>query len=396
MPLAIQRWNVLSERYAFLPDEQDVILQHLGKGAVVHRHPAALSLLNGITTTNEEAFAWRLQAALRNRAWSYLEKWTQGEPASDVNTLQWNYWRARALSETGNQSAAHDLFTGLAGERDYYGFMAADHLHQPYMMDYKPIEEDDAKVAELLRQPTIQRAREWVLLDNLSYAKREWRQSLKVLSADMKRQAARLAHQWGWHYSAIVALGQVMDYDDLVVRFPLLYTEALRGQAQRQQLDVSWVFGLVRSESLFVEGARSRAGALGLMQVMPATGRQVARSLGMRGFSSNQLLQAPYNLRIGAAYLRQMYDRFGGNIVYATAAYNAGPHRVQRWHRRLSCAPADVWIEVIPFRETKKYVKQVLMNSSIYDWRLQQEVVSIDKRLAAWQLDSCPVASVGR
>ena len=382
---AIRHWNSLSDQYAFQADEKDAALRAMGRQAVIHRHVGSLSLLDDLSVVDEEAFEWRLQSALRNQGWGYLEKWTRGTPPADVNSLQWNYWRARALEQTGDRQTAHVLFNQLSIERDYYGFMAADKMNLPYAMNHQPVADDKETLLAAYNQPTVRRAREWILLGKLSKARREWHQALQLLPEGLLQQAARLAYQWDWHRSAIAALGKAQMYDDLVIRFPLLYAESLEGQAKRHQLDSSWLFGLVRAESLFVETARSRAGALGLMQVMPATGRLVARSMGWKHFASSQLLKASYNVQIGSTYLRQMYDRFNGNVIYATAAYNAGPHRVRQWDKRLPCASTDVWIEVIPFRETKKYVKRVLMNSSVYDWRLGQQAKPIHKRLLAWQ-----------
>jgi soluble lytic murein transglycosylase len=159
----------------------------------------------------------------------------------------------------------------------------------------------------------------------------------------------------------------------------------LKNHATKNQLDPAWVFALVRAESAFIEDVRSPAGALGLMQVMPKTGEMTARRLGMNNFTTNHLTRAEHNVPIGSKYLRMMYDDFNGNVILATAAYNAGPHRVRSWLPETGCIEPDVWIENIPFLETRNYVKRVLEYSSIYEWRLEREIKPLAQRMTAVQ-----------
>ncbi|HDN27343.1 MAG TPA: lytic murein transglycosylase, partial [Thioploca sp.] len=127
-----------------------------------------------------------------------------------------------------------------------------------------------------------------------------------------------------------------------------------------------------RQESAFRAEARSHAGALGLMQLMPATGRAVARKLGLKLKNRRAILDINTNIRLGTAYLRQMLDRFDGNHMLATAAYNAGPNRAKRWAQKNNCLPADIWVELIPFNETRKYVRRVLFYTRVFEERLGQ------------------------
>jgi soluble lytic murein transglycosylase len=194
------------------------------------------------------------------------------------------------------------------------------------------------------------------------------------------QMAAMLAHSWGWYDRALLTLNKAESYDDLVVRFPMAYREGIEKHAQQRELDLAWVFSLVRQESAFDEDARSPAGALGLMQVMPATGRETARTIGLRSFSTAQLTHSSTNINIGTAYLRRMLDYFDGNMVLATAAYNAGPGNVSRWLPPGGCTEPDIWVEQIPIIETRKYVQRILYFASIYDWRLGRDVTRIADR----------------
>ena len=171
-------------------------------------------------------------------------------------------------------------------------------------------------------------------------------------------------------------------YDDLQLRFPLGHEKSINWYSKQLQLDKSWLYALIRTESGFFEAAQSPAGALGLMQVMPATGKATARRLGWKKFSPGMLLQAERNIPIGSSYLKNMLRRFNNNLILATAAYNAGPNRVKRWLPDQGCMEADIWIEQIPYQETRNYVKRILYYSSIYDWRLQHDIVPVSQRMS--------------
>jgi soluble lytic murein transglycosylase len=170
-------------------------------------------------------------------------------------------------------------------------------------------------------------------------------------------------------------------YDNLVLRFPILFDELFDKYAKKRKIDRSWIYGLARAESAFIEDVKSPAGALGLMQVMPKTGAATAKRIGLKGFKTYKLTQAKTNIPIGTAYMKQMLDKFNGNIILATASYNAGPHRVNKWLPKQGCAEPDVWIEQIPFNETRKYVRRVLYFANIYDWRLGGKIKPIKDRM---------------
>ncbi len=148
-----------------------------------------------------------------------------------------------------------------------------------------------------------------------------------------------------------------------------------------RDLDLGWLFALTRAESAFMPDARSSAGALGLMQVMPATGRETARSINFRGFRNSTLLDPEKNITIGTAYLKRVFDRYP-NKVLATAAYNAGPRAVRRWLPDEDCLDPDVWIETIPFVETRKYVSRIMFYATLYDWRLENRLSRINERMS--------------
>ncbi len=172
-------------------------------------------------------------------------------------------------------------------------------------------------------------------------------------------RGVRLAHR-------IRLSGEMTNLRLLRALYPFPYREDIRTMATRRGLSPFLVAGLIRQESLFEADIESSAGAIGLMQIMPATGRDLARDHDLRGFRTADLRRPSVNLRLGTGYLTELIDRFDGTLAFALAAYNAGPHRMSRWSRRDYAQNLDVFVEGIPFRQTRRYVKSVQAHARIY------------------------------
>lgn len=380
---AVKRLDALKNNFSFTSAEIAEVERTLAVRAAKSKSKLASQLLDQIDNyhVNDEVFHYRLRTALRNKDWPILKKWTTGQ-ASDVDLeLRWRYWHARALEETGEQEKANEIFTELAKERDYYGFLAADKVNAPYQMNHFPLPENKEEFARIESYPAIQRAYEFFKLNQGYPARREWYHAESKLTTYQMQMAAALVAQWGWHDRAIFAMNRAKAYDNLVLRFPVLFEDIFDKYAKKRNIDRSWVYGLARAESAFIEDVKSPAGALGLMQVMPRTGTATAKSIGLKGFKPYKLTRAETNIPIGTAYMKQMLDKFNGNMVLATASYNAGPHRVLKWLPKQGCVAPDVWIEQIPFNETRKYVRRVLYFANIYDWRLGSEIKPMKDRM---------------
>ena len=381
---AIQRWRELQPAYAFERSQIDAIERAIAINAASKQHALARQVLEQVRNelVDEDIFHWRLVTALRNKDWPALLLWTSGEPPLANIRQRWLYWHARALAETGDKEAALALYKTVAGERDYYGFRATDKLGTPYNMGHHSLPEDLSEWQRISTSPATLRAHELLLLGMNQSARREWRYAFKNMTSYQMQIAASIAADWGWYDQVILTLGQAKAEDDLNLRFPLPYEQLLADNARKRNLDVSWVYALTRAESVFMEDAQSPAGAMGLMQVMPATGKETARALGMKKFFTSHLLKADINVPIGTEYLRRMYDHFNRNLILATAAYNAGPSAVNRWLPASGCMEPEIWIEQIPFEETRKYVQRILYFASIYDWRLQKDIIPVRDRMA--------------
>ena len=208
------------------------------------------------------------------------------------------------------------------------------------------------------------------------------------LDRDGLRIAAALATQEDWPDMAIFALGNSGDFRWYEWRFPMGYGAVVDSYARNRKLDPSWVMGLMRSESAMAEDALSSAGARGLMQVTPDTARQLAKRHNIRYDGREQLMQAEKNIDFGTAYLRDLLDRYGENPVLAAGAYNAGPNAVDRWLKTPKAEDPAIWVETLPYFETRDYIPRVLAFTTIYDWRLQKPVTRISSRMPAFDSGS--------
>jgi soluble lytic murein transglycosylase len=280
------------------------------------------------------------------------------------------------------------VFRELAVERSYYGFLSADELSLAYAFGNTQFVADEAKIAELQARPDLIRARELFLVGLDGRGRSEWDAVISYFDADDKTQAAILAHRWGWHSRAIAAAANIGDYDDLSLRYPLPYSATFQQYAEDANISPQWAYGVARSESLFMRDVRSSAGAIGLMQLMPATGKKVAKEIQLPYSGLNTLTDPASNIRLGTSYLGQMAERYGGNRVLATAAYNAGPHRVDAWLPESGEIDARAWIENIPFNETRGYVRRVLAAETIFHWRMTGEVRRLSDELLLVRADS--------
>lgn len=381
---AIERWERLQADYGFDPEQVKKVEGRLAVIAARREHEDAMKLLDQIkpAEVDENIFQWRLATALKNRDWSMLIKWTGGEPVDIKLEQRWHYWHARALEETGARDQAEAVYRKLARERDYYGFAASDRLGKSYDMRHRPLPEDSEAMQDLRKLPGLVRAHELLHLNMDYYARREWYAATSEMSSYKLQMAAAIAYEWGWYDRTILTLGKAEAYDDLQLRFPMPFDKEVTRYASRFKLDRAWVYALIRAESAFMEDARSPSGAMGLMQVMPATGRETAKDMGWKSFKTSDLNHSDKNIHIGTTYLNKMYQRFGSNIILATAAYNAGPRNVAAWLPEKGCIEPEIWIEQIPFNETRKYVGRILYFASIYDWRMKNEIKPVRQRMA--------------
>jgi soluble lytic murein transglycosylase len=281
----------------------------------------------------------------------------------------------------GDEGYARTLFEGLASRASYHGFLAADWLGYPYAICPGQADISHEALADFAARPAILRSLELQKTDMKSWSRSEWSLATRGMSSEDLRLAAAFATSQAWYYEAIVALagsGELQWYD---WRFPMAYASMVEQQAGKRQLDPSWVMGLMRSESAMAVDAVSSADARGLMQVMPSTAKLIARRHSYQYSGSAQLMQAEDNILFGTTFLRELMDKFNNNPVLVSGAYNAGPGAVNRWLKSLPGQDASVWIEILPYYETRDYIPRVLAFSTIYNYLMEQPVQRISNRM---------------
>ncbi|HEX2139579.1 MAG TPA: transglycosylase SLT domain-containing protein [Woeseiaceae bacterium] len=370
--LARDHWGRLRVRHRFAPDETASISRYIALSAAQQHEPEAFGMLAalGSEAADENVRAWQVRTALLARRWEDVIAVIRAMPAPEQRAEEWRYWLAVALRQSEHEAEALPILSALAGERSYFGFLAADELGNPYAFGHANTPADEASIAELARHPTLIRARELFHVGLESRGRSEWSEAVGNLDAGELLQAAVLAHRWGWHSQAIATVADLGHYDDLEIRYPLAYSEAFRDASEAAQIRGSWAYGVARSESLFMSDIRSHAGAVGLMQLMPTTGRRTAAQLELPYSGLATLTDPVSNIRLGTTYLASMLERFDRNVVLATAAYNAGPYKVEEWLPRSERLDARIWIENIPYDETRGFVRRVLFSDSVFHWRL--------------------------
>ena len=389
--VALNLWNRYHQSHSFSTDDEGAIIAALIKGLYQagQRQTADDYLLRVQNLVGVELFEWRLRELVKEQDWRQLLVISAALNPTHRAESRWRYWRARALElgGAGDDSEIRQLYQDLAGERSYYGFLASEYLGTPYQMQHQPVAVTAAELAELAASPAFLRIRELHHHGDLDWARREWNQALADAPQQRWLTAAKLAQQWQWHHQAINSMIQVSYWNDIEVRFPVPHREDFLTQARAKAIPVNLVLALSRQESAFNPTAVSPAGARGLMQLMPATARETARRHGIPYTGSGDLQRPATNITLGTAYYREMLDRFDNNRILATAAYNAGPGRVATWRRQTGGQlPFDIWIESIPFRETRNYVQNVLAFSIIYAHHLGLDTALLSERERAQRL----------
>lgn len=379
---AMARWQELKNTYQFFGEDENYVLRKVGILAAKHHLPQAVDWLSAVSVSSNdhELAEWRVRAALRNGNWDRAEYFLAALPLGAQEEEEWQYWKARIKEKKGKFVEARKEFERLAAERSYYGFLASDHIGVSYSMQHKSVGVGHDELNDMTQRPGIAVARELHAVGDTVSARRQWHWLTKKMNRRELQVAAVVAKNWGWYDRAILTVSRSGHMDDLDLRFPVLYRDKVESNADRAGLDSGWIFGVMRQESAFVSDARSHAGALGLMQLMPRTGRQTARRLKLNIRSRQAILDVDNNLKLGSAYLKRVLDRADGHHTLATASYNAGPHRVKRWLPEGEME-ADVWVESVPFKETRNYIKNVFGYAAIYDHRLGNKPKRVKSRM---------------
>ncbi len=326
--------------------------------------------------------AWRVRMALRAQDWPEVLDSINQMTTQQQKEGAWRYWKARALQKLGSPLEARNLFAPLSTEYNFYGQLATDELGSTPVMSaatpsYKPSKE---AVAEMMELPGVQRTLALYRMSLGTDALEEWRWMLRNFNDRELLTAAEVARSNEMYDRAIGAAEKTVNLHDFSMRFLAPYRDALQGHIRDNGLDEAWVYGLMRQESRFVTHARSNVGAAGLMQIMPATARWVAKRLGLKSYRNELIHQLDTNLKLGTYYMKTVLAQFDDSPVLASAAYNAGPSRARQW-RGSQPLEGAIYAESIPFDETRDYVKKVMSNTLYYAYQFGAAPRSLKQRM---------------
>lgn len=329
---------------------------------------------------SEDQLAWYVRAALRQGDWSDVLIAIEKMQTPQVEEAAWRYWKGRALKALNKTQEANVLLAKLAGERHYYGWLAAEEINGLMSIttaDYKVGDEDVKKVALIA---AVQRSEALQNVEMRAEAKAEWSWATQGLDDRQLLAAAEYAYQKQWYDLAIATADKTTTMHDFSLRYPTPFRDLMKSSTKSFDLDEAWVYGLVRQESRFMHFAKSNVGAAGLMQVMPATAKWVAKRAGWHNYRQDMIHDLDTNVQLGTYYMRYVVDLMSGQALLATAAYNAGPGRAKKWMSNVPLEGA-IYAESIPFSETRAYVQKVMANAYLYSAKLGLPVISLKERM---------------
>ncbi len=334
---------------------------------------------------SNEQFEWYARAALRLQRWNDLADIITAMPAKLQNDPTWQYWLARSYAAQGNRGQAEPLYEKAAASgRNFYAVMAGEELGRRVSTRNNVGEASKSDVKHLAKDGAIDRALTLFKASQSSgdwkmrrQSQAEWRYATRGADEDLLLTAAQLAYDNQFYEMAINSAERTNTKLNYNLRYISPFKDTTVRYANQAGVDPAWVYGLIRQESRFMLGAQSSVGAQGLMQVMPATAREIAAKIGM---SSSELYTMDGNIRMGTWYMADAKRRLQNNEVMATAGYNAGPNRARNWQ---ASAPLEgaIYAETIPFTETRDYVKKVMTNATFYASLFNEPQTSLKQRM---------------
>jgi len=375
---AARSWRGMSD--AFVAEDRRYVWLMLAMNGAQRHVPEALDWFGEAGSLGDEQLAWRARIAMRTERWVEVRNSIDRMSPVARNDPVWTYWYGRAERELGNPVEAEGYFGRIAGEHSFYGRLAAEELGVSLRIPPRAPLPTDAEIAEVAAIPGLARALALYRIDMRTEATREWLWTIRGMDDRTLLAAAELARRnEAWDRAISTADRTVLNHD-FSVRYLAPYREVLAEKARSRDLEEPMVLGMVRQESRFIIGAKSSAGATGLMQVMRPTAKWAAQRMRLKNFSWSRLHEPDVNALLGTYYLRHVLDQFDGNPVVAAAAYNAGPSRAKLWRGPVPVEGA-IFAETIPFAETRDYVKKVMANTVYYAAVLGAEPTPLKTRL---------------
>lgn len=385
----IRLWRLLDQELSLSATQIKRLKRNIALSLAIQKSPDATEWLSSVANHADESIdQWLLSTLLVNHQKGPIEPHIANLASKQSQSDKWSYWLAIMGLNDSRYLDSKTHLSNLAQQRSYYGFLAAIENNQTPNLNNRTSTSSSASLAELKEKPAAKRAYAFFLLERFHLARSEWNYLAKQTANKDMVYLAELAHQWGWNHQSILAFAKSKQIDDVEKRFPFFQRQDFEQATRTYDIPISWAYAITRQESAFKVDAQSHAGARGLMQLKPSTARQVVKRQKVKYSNQTirQLLNDPkMNIKLGVAHLKEMLDYYQGNPILATAAYNAGKHRVNQWLLNNQISDSRVWIEQIPYKETREYVKNVLTYEQIYA-QLEGENLSYLNMLADFSI----------
>lgn len=329
-----------------------------------------------------DAYQWRVRIALRAGDWQAVKAGIDAMPADLRRDPTWIYWLGRALQAAGKNEEARQQYRLIADQIHFYGQLANEELGRKITIPQAAVPPTAAELAAASGNAGLRRSLKFFAMNMRFEGIREWNWELRKMSERELLAAAEFARQNNVLDRMVNTSDRTRTEYDFTQRYPSPFRDVMLASTSALGLDMAWVYGLIRQESRFIMNARSHVGASGLMQLMPATARFVARKIGMSDYDHGQVNDISTNIQLGTNYLNMVLKDLDGSQALASAAYNAGPGRPRAWRSTLPRAvEGAVFAESIPFTETRGYVKNVLSNATYYAALFDGKPQSLKARL---------------
>ena len=315
---------------------------------------------------------WQIRYALLHKNWHKVLNLI--EHLHDKDTPIWQYWQARAYQALHQKEKATSLYKQIAMKRNYYGFLSSRRLNQPFQ--FEGTAALDTPNQELLNdyKPILDQVRSLYLSNQQLEASRLLNAFMTELPVQDKIEITYwVDRELHWHGKS-VALSMIDELSNhLELRFPLADQEVIQQQAKKYKIPTALVYAIIRQESAFREDIISPAGAYGLMQLMPTTAKNTAKREKIIFTDKQQLFIPQKNIELGVAYLHQLSPLLHAHPVLMAGSYNAGPRQVKSWIASHPTDSLDIWIESLPWIETRNYIKNIIAFYVVYQHRLNQK-----------------------
>ena len=329
-----------------------------------------------------ETQEWKVRTALRAHDWQLVRDSIESmNPVVRQRDPAWTYWYGRSFKELGDSEKANAQFHLLEDQFNFYGQLAREELAKPIVIPPK-VRVSDAEIKEMGKRPGFNRAERFYAMNLRFEGNREWNWELRGMSDRQLLAAAEYAKRIHLYDRTVNTADRTKGEHDFALRYPTPFKDQLSPIAKTIDLNLAWAYGLIRQESRFITNASSSVGASGLMQVMPNTAKYVAKKIGMSSYTNERLKETQVNLTLGSHYLNMVLKDLDDSWVLASAAYNAGPSRPKSWREKLNqTTEGAIFVESIPFNETRTYVKNVLANASYYSILMDGQTTPMKQRL---------------